>query len=60
MWVLIGISVAVIAGFTVLHLINEGSEHAIPSIANPWQNLALRLVGVLVGTIILILWVFYT
>jgi len=33
---------------------------SVPSIANPWQNLALRLVGVLVGTIILILWVFYT
>ena len=47
MWVLIGISIAVIIGYVILNYLGKGSEFIIPSFVSPWQNAALQLIGVL-------------
>ncbi len=47
MWVLIGMSIAVIVAYLILNYVGKGSEFIIPSIVSPWQNAALQLIGVL-------------
>lgn len=58
MWALIGIGAALILGFGVLWVVRNWSELTIPSVAHPWQNALLQLVGVLVALIGFILYYF--